>query len=311
LIHFRNDGHYQYMVVFYRLLEKYPDAKAAIPVATRGEFDDLLGLEEKLVNDMQKSSLTVEIADADHAVDQAIAGIRGAIEAFKHHYDPAFVEAARQLADRFDAFGRIARKTYEEEAADTSLLVGDLERPPYRALAKLLGLDGWVEQLDHRVQDFARLLDERVQERVLKPRGRLKDVRREIDVVYHEMVNRLEAANTMDDTGLKYATCITELNVEIAYFNAHAHQHAARDISAGDDCVIEPIELQKYSGKAVTPIPRAYYRGGEGKPTVELVFARDFSLTYKNNVEVGMAEVTLSGKGAYRGQRSTTFNIAR
>jgi hypothetical protein len=74
--------------------------------------------------------------------------------------------------------------------------------------------------------------------------------------------------------------------------------------------VVETIDTQKYTEKAVTPIPRGYYRE-EGKPTVELVFAKDFSVTYKNNKEVGTAELTLHGKGAYKGQKTVTFNIAR
>ena len=86
--------------------------------------------------------------------------------------------------------------------------------------------------------------------------------------------------------------------------------HLPKDIGAGDDCVVEPIDTQKYTEKAVTPLPKAHYRE-EGKPTVELVFAKDFSVTYKNNVKVGTAEVTLHGKGAYKGRKTVTFNIAR
>jgi hypothetical protein len=74
---------------------------------------------------------------------------------------------------------------------------------------------------------------------------------------------------------------------------------------------VEPIETLPYTGKAVTPVPVAYYRGDGEKPTVELVFAKDFSVTYKNNVEVGTADVTLHGKGHYKGQKTVTFNIAR
>ena len=86
--------------------------------------------------------------------------------------------------------------------------------------------------------------------------------------------------------------------------------HLPKDIGAGDNCVVEPIATQQYTEKAVTPIPKAYYRE-EDKPVVELVFAKDFSVTYKNNVKVGTAEVTLHGKGAYKGQKTVTFNIAR
>jgi hypothetical protein len=69
--------------------------------------------------------------------------------------------------------------------------------------------------------------------------------------------------------------------------------------------VTEPLPTHTYTGKAITPIPVLYY---EGK---ELTFAVDFSLTYKNNVEVGEATVIMHGKGRFNGQHIRKFNIAR
>jgi hypothetical protein len=69
------------------------------------------------------------------------------------------------------------------------------------------------------------------------------------------------------------------------------------------DIVTEPLLSQAYTGKAITPIPTAYY---EGK---ELVFAVDFSVTYKDNVEVGEATVIMHGKGKFTGRHIRKFNI--
>jgi hypothetical protein len=71
------------------------------------------------------------------------------------------------------------------------------------------------------------------------------------------------------------------------------------------DAVTEPLPTQIYTGKAITPIPVMYYEGEE------LVFAVDFSVTYKNNVEVGEATVIMHGKGRFSGQHTRKFNIAR
>jgi hypothetical protein len=90
------------------------------------------------------------------------------------------------------------------------------------------------------------------------------------------------------------------------------HKYVGRqpkDLSKGDHCVIVSIPTQPHTGKAVTPIPEAHWHE-DSKPTVELTFTKDFSLTYKNNKNAGMAEVTLHGKGAYKGQKTATFNIA-
>ncbi|MDR1459375.1 MAG: DUF6261 family protein [Bacteroidales bacterium] len=71
------------------------------------------------------------------------------------------------------------------------------------------------------------------------------------------------------------------------------------------DAVTEPLPTYTYTGKAITPIPVMYYEG------IELVFAVDFSVTYKNNVEVGEATVIMHGKGRFNGQHIRKFNIAR
>jgi hypothetical protein len=97
-------------------------------------------------------------------------------------------------------------------------------------------------------------------------------------------------------------TLLNLLNAEFA--------HAKKDLSAGDHTVIEPIDTQPYTERAVTPIPKVHYRE-EGKPTENLALGKDFAVTYKNNINVGMAELTVHGKGAYKGAKTTTFMIAR
>ncbi|MDR1153330.1 MAG: hypothetical protein LBL04_01360 [Bacteroidales bacterium] len=54
----------------------------------------------------------------------------------------------------------------------------------------------------------------------------------------------------------------------------------------------------------MTPIPAVYLEG------VELFFAKDFTLTYKNNVQRGVAEIGITGKGNCAGRKTVTFHIA-
>ena len=74
--------------------------------------------------------------------------------------------------------------------------------------------------------------------------------------------------------------------------------------------MIAPISIQKYTGQLITLIPDVYYTEDE-KPTAKLYLGKDFSVTFKNNKDVGMAELTVHGKGSYKGQKTTTFAIAR
>jgi hypothetical protein len=58
-------------------------------------------------------------------------------------------------------------------------------------------------------------------------------------------------------------------------------------------------------GEAITPIPVVFM--GDKR----LFFAKDFNLTYKNNIQCGVAEVNITGKGIYGGRKLVTFNIER
>ncbi|MDR1331016.1 MAG: DUF6261 family protein [Tannerella sp.] len=304
---FRNEEHCEYLVLFRGLILQFKTVEDLV-AALYPVFTDLLDREEDLIDAMHKSSYTKLIAEAAYRVDRTLVGMRGVIVAALHHFVPATVEAAQRLFDRFDSFGRIIKKAYEAEALDVNLLIKDLQGE-YATDVTTVGLTTWLAELQAAEAAFELLLKERNAESAHKPQDQLRRLRQEIDVVYHRMTDRINAAATLDDAGAYYEF-VDLLNAEITYFNNHTHRHARKDLSVAEACVIEPLELQPYTGKAITPVPAAHYRE-EGKPTVELVFAKDFFVTYKNNVDVGMADLVIHGKGAYRGQKKTTFAIAR
>ncbi|MDR1335977.1 MAG: DUF6261 family protein [Tannerella sp.] len=308
---FRNEEHCNFLITFRDLIIKYSAARAIVDTFL-DILNDLIKKEEQLINYMRKSDLTRLIAAADRRIDHAVVAMNQIIVAALHHFNQATLEAAQSLQNRFEAFGKITRKSYEEEILDINLLLTDLSSTQYADKVTLLGLSGWITELNEAKADFEYLFKQRNAEASLKPLGNIKDVRREADTLYHRMIDRIEAAATMDPAmpPVTYDAFIAELNTSIAYFNDHSHRHARKDISVSDKCVIEPVDVQLYTGKAITPLPAAHYRE-EGKPTVELVFARDFFVTYKNNVEVGTADLILHGKNAYKGQKRTTFNISR
>ncbi|MBQ9359774.1 MAG: hypothetical protein IJT96_01905, partial [Lachnospiraceae bacterium] len=69
---------------------------------------------------------------------------------------------------------------------------------------------------------------------------------------------------------------------------------------------IKKIEDQSYTGSAIKPTGLTVLNG-----TTQLVEDTDYTLSYKNNVEVGVATVVISGAGNYTGDYagSPTFNI--
>ena len=65
------------------------------------------------------------------------------------------------------------------------------------------------------------------------------------------------------------------------------------------------VPAQTYIGKALTPKPTVKVG------TITLKEGTDYSLSYKNNVNIGTATVTVTGKGNYTGTVTKTFAIAK
>jgi hypothetical protein len=304
--HLRNEAHYQFFNLFRDLLIVFPSIMSLII-----EFFDrliiLLDKESQLVDAMRSSEISKQLADADDRVDRIIVGINSNINAGLHHFDQQMVEAATSLHERMKVFGNIESKSYEEESAAVKLLISDLNGP-YSGQVDTLRIREWIDELSLAEDDFERLFKLRNTERADKPDFKLKEIRKEIDVVYQQIVEHIAAKALVNPSG-EYDSFIRELNKEVEYANEHSHRHARKDLGTGDHTVVEPIEPQIYTGKTIIVIPNVHYRE-EDKPTVELVFTVDFTVTYKNNIEVGTANLIIHGKGKYKGQKIVTFSIS-
>jgi hypothetical protein len=308
--HLRNDAHVEFMNDYKGRIDAKPAVKTLVD-ACYPDFASRLAQENALFDALRKSIYTKKIAEADRRIDHTLAGADAAVTAALHLPDPAVAEAARAIQIRIKAFGRIAKKTYEEESADVKQLLADLQSAEYAGRVALTGLAPYLTELAAAEAEFEEAFSLRLDETADKPQGRMIDARHETEASYRAMNTVIDAYNTLHPGDPDVVPFIRDLNAEITYFNNHDHHHARKDLSKGDQCVVEPVDVQKYTEKAVTPIPKAFWKGDEKHPTVELVFAKDFSVSYKNNVDVGTADLTLHGKGDYKGQKTVTFNIAR
>ncbi len=63
------------------------------------------------------------------------------------------------------------------------------------------------------------------------------------------------------------------------------------------------ITAKTYTGKALKPAPKVVLKGKTLKA------GKDYTVSYKNNVNVGKATVTIKGKGSYTGTKTKTFKI--
>ncbi len=71
-----------------------------------------------------------------------------------------------------------------------------------------------------------------------------------------------------------------------------------------EDTDIDDIPAQDYTGYHITPDPHISYNGQD------LIFGRDYTLKYEDNLEVGTATVTIAGNGNFTGTVDKTFEIS-
>jgi hypothetical protein len=271
------------------------------------DFNAWLAKEDAVMDWVRKSALTAQIADADREIDRLLTGINAVLDAVLHSPYPVNVAIANRVHLMVKSYGRVANKSYDEEAGDVRAMLEQFNGPFFSDMSNV-GLAIWVSDLQLAFNRFETLLRQRETEQGEKPPYTAREVRKGIEEVYYQMV-RIIDANATVGTAPDFGALIDLLNPNIDRLNEEFHR-ARKDISVGDHTVVDSIPTQTYTEKPITPIPKVYYREDD-KPTVELVFATDFSLTYKNNTNVGTAEVTIHGKGSYKGQFTVKFNIAR
>jgi hypothetical protein len=294
----RNEAHYQFLLLVQKLFISYP-AVAAIVADLLSEFNVLLTLEGQLVDSVRSSEYTVELKAADKRLDRCIVGIVNAIISALHHFDPAVVNAARRLEILLKSFrSSIEKKSYEEESAAVKILIADLSGE-YAPQVALLNLGPWLAELSAALDDFERIFLLRSNQRATKPKERLKDVRKQIEVIYRKIVERIDAYTVVNGE-TSTADFVNHLNDEVTYFNQHNHRHAKKDIAKAN---INSIPDQIYNDEPVIVLPEVFYEGDK------LIFTKDYELSFRDNNSVGTASVSVRGKGAFKGVKTMSFNV--
>jgi hypothetical protein len=302
LARLRNEAHLEFFFILLNLLDKFTEVKALVAELYR-QLVELVEQAKKLVDATQSSSYTQQLADADARVDNDIAGIKAAITSALHHFDAAIKAATNIVAKRMKDYGNIKNKSYEEESAAVQLLVADF-KGALAAHVLTLGLTEWVTELEVAEAEFIKLYELRNVELADRPQENVLALRHKTGEVYGQAIDLINADMMLNGE----AVCgefVRQLNEQIKRFNEHAHRPTKHDLQ---QATVDSIPDQPFAGKAVIPIPTVRYTTSKGD-TLELTFAKDFTVKYKNNERVGNATLTILGKGKYSGKKVMTFNI--
>ena len=93
---------------------------------------------------------------------------------------------------RFDTYGNLSVEAYDEETAKLTSLVNDLQ-VNHSSEINLLGVTEWVDELKASNIRFEDIKSNRYSEESAKTILRMKQVRKETDQIYQDMINRINA----------------------------------------------------------------------------------------------------------------------
>jgi hypothetical protein len=299
-----NSAHYDYCGWVSEVLGNSGSVlKNAVTPARISQYNALLAIEAALMRWTYKSVLTAKIAESDHELDRALAAISTYVQTAAYSDDPLIVAAAERLRVMLRGFGRVSKKAYNAQEGDIEAILGSLHGA-YAADVTALALETRVAKLQNAFNEFKALLHERDADIGEKPKENFSTVRHDIEEVYNQIVTIVNGGAALG-LSQEFAAFINTLNPEIVRFNRQYH-HAKINIKDAQPAQIPP---QPFTGLPVTPLPEVLRVTKDG--TERLVFGKDYSLTYRSNVDVGKAECIIHGKSKYKGSQTITFVIVR
>jgi hypothetical protein len=155
-------------------------------------YKPALSHEMEALDFIRRSEITQKIARQDHVRDGIYRGLVDTVEAGKHHFDAASVEAALAIDNIIKHYGNISKKTLDDETAAIDDLLRELERPTIAPAVTLIGLSPWRDRLAHENAILKELMTQRYDEAASKTTYRMKDARNETDKYYLAIINRIE-----------------------------------------------------------------------------------------------------------------------
>jgi hypothetical protein len=210
------------------LIEKFdPSVLRIVPQFEK--FRICVEKEEICYKVIHKSDLSEAKENADKERDTLIVGINNGVKAALHHLDPAVNEAAKRLKIVLDTYNTprpLQDLPYDAETVTVNNLLQEFDGK-YSADVQITGLRPWVEELRQRNDKFDRLAKAYNEQQAEKPSFKFKDVRRETDEAYKEIVLVINALIIMEGE-MTYAPFVNELNTLIKHYNDLLAQHRGR-----------------------------------------------------------------------------------
>jgi hypothetical protein len=255
-----------------------------------------------LLNKAKGSPLTPSIKAEDKKRDTLFAEIKRTSKAASKSSVPATAAAGAKLWELLKSFWNINKEPMMSQTVQIHILADRYSADTDAvAAAGTLGLEPVMAALFAANNTLAALYNERENDLAAvagPPASSYKDV---VVVAYDDFCETVRLTLSAFPTA-PLQLLFNELNdVRRKYISRLPKPLNEKYTS------VEPIPMQPYTGAPVTPLPKVFFQ--TEKETIELQFAKDFDVSYRNNTDVGEAKLSIHGKGKYTGRYDTTFHI--
>ena len=180
------------------------------------------------------SAYTKKIADLDTERDQNYLALKGLLEAFERFTgDTERQQAAQTVLAVVRKYKINIADSYEREGLKMDQMLQELQRNYQVELAlKKLGAEDMLAKLKTVNDECRRIVNLRQEERAQLVKGEMLAARKECDIEYRLIIQQLNGAALLDETGYKYHEFIRLLNEDINYYR---NVVLARSKSGKDD----------------------------------------------------------------------------
>ena len=186
-------------------------------------------VEELVLDIITKSKLTKPISYKDSERDQIYKGLLGTVKAMLHHFDKEVQNAAGRVLDILKHYGKVSKKSYEEETAAIRDLLREFDNKDGMNDLQTLRVMDWIDRLQALNDAFETMVHQRDVEKAAQPLIRMKEARKDTDRRFRNMVVHLEYLQMIDRSSPELIAFITELNVMTKrYQDIMAHQRSRK-----------------------------------------------------------------------------------
>jgi hypothetical protein len=223
-----NALHLQFVIAVMNLIKKFVHVLSKI-TAQSEILQVSIDKEDLCYKVIRKSDLSAEKEECDQARDTIITGVKDAVKSSLRHFDAGIRAAAQRIQivlDTYDNPVSLAKLSYDAETVAVNNLLQEFDGK-YAADVQITGLTAWVEELRRLNKKFEQLADAYNEQQAEKPSARLKDVRKETDKAYQDIITVINGLIIMEGE-VNYAPFVNELNTLIKHYNDLIAQHQGR-----------------------------------------------------------------------------------